>query len=246
MRPEIAREVRTHLRSARELLAALMKEAPDDAEVQFLQARVLLFVSRPGVAADRPSQQREEALEILRQLAEKQPENDVFRFELANALLPQPGQETDVNMLRTVVGHARKLVAQQPAHPEYQALLGRSLSLLGTRLLRDDRKTAEQDLREALAIETALVAATSTSQQRFFEQLMMTRWTLARLLLAEDKTDEARALLGQVADDLAKVAFLRPRFLFEDERQRGFLEVFERAGLGARAQAIREALAKRR
>jgi tetratricopeptide (TPR) repeat protein len=245
MRPD-AREVRTHLRDARELLAALMKEAPDDAEVQFLQARVLLFISRPGVG-DRPSQQREEALGILHKLVERHPENDDFCFELVNALLQQPVQEMDVETLRAAVEQARRLWKQQPLHPEYQSLLGRSLSMLGARLMRGDRKTAEHDLREALDIETALVAA--TPQARFFEQLMMTRWTLARLLLAEDKADEARALLGQVADDFPKVAdggFLRQRFLFEEERQRGFLEVFERAGLGARAQAIREALAKQR
>jgi tetratricopeptide (TPR) repeat protein len=208
---------------------------------------VLLFGSRPGVAADRPSQQREEALEILRQLVERHPENDDFRFEIVNGLLQQPVQEMDVDTLRAAVEHARRLRRQQPAHPEYQSLLGRSLSMLGARQMRGDRKTAEHDLREALDIETSLVAA--TPQPRFFEQLMMTRWSLARLLLAEDKTDEARALLGQVADDFPKVAdggFLRPRFLVEDERQRGFLEVFERAGLGARVQAIREALAKRR
>jgi len=95
---------------------------------------------------------------------------------------------------------------------------------------------------------TKLVADSSTPQQRFVEQLAMTRLTLARLLLADNKADEARALLVQVADDLDKLAdggFLRPRPLFADERRHGFFEVFERAGLGPRAQAIREALEKR-
>src|SRR5262249_9001304 len=118
-RQEIESEARKHLRAAREALAALEKDTPDHPEELFLQARVLLFGSRFG--AERAREQRQKGIAILQQLVDRQPQNDTFRFELADALLPPPGplgEEVDTDVLQQVVTHARELTKQQPAHPE--------------------------------------------------------------------------------------------------------------------------------
>jgi tetratricopeptide (TPR) repeat protein len=244
------REAREQLRVARDLLTGLLQESPEDPEVLLLQARVLIAEQRlPGSRDSAPEAGTSaKAVEILEKLVQRQPDNDLFRYELADALLPPPGRNAETAVVRTVLEHAKKLVEQQPAHVEYQALLGRAHSMLGRQLRRTDPEEAEKQLRAAVVVEEPLTKKQEGANMRFQEQFVMTRVELARLLSERGKQDEARTLLTQVVSQLQGV-LEKPtgmfRMLGDPERVRDLADQLERVGLGARAQQLRAAVERR-
>jgi tetratricopeptide (TPR) repeat protein len=244
------RESREQLRAARELLAGLLQETPEDPEVLLLQARVLIAEQRAPTSREQAPDPgpATKAIEILEKLVQRQPDNDLYRYELADALLPPPGRNADVAVIKTVLEHAEKLVAQQPAHVEYQALLGRAHSMLGRQLRRTDPEEAEKQLRAALAVEAPLSGKQESASPRFQEQFLMTRVDLARLLSERGKTEEARTLLTQVVAQLQAIAEKSPglpRGFGDPERLRDLWEQLDRAGLGARSQQLRALMDRR-
>jgi tetratricopeptide (TPR) repeat protein len=244
------RESREQLRTARELLAGLLLETPEDPEVLLLEARVLIAEQRAPTSRDQAPDPgpAAKAIEILEKLVQRQPDNDLYRYELADALLPPPGRSVDVAVAKVVLGHAEKLVTQQPSHLEYQALLGRAHSMIGRQLRRTDPDEAEKQLRAALAVEAPLASKQESASPRFQEQFLMTRVDLARLLSERGKNEEARTLLSQVVVQLqamAEKSVALPRAFGDPDRLRDLADQLERAGLSAKSQQLRALMERR-
>ena len=183
-------DARAAVQTAEELVDSLLGEEPENREFRALKARCLLLSSRlrsrpadgadPGADTAHENEQaraarRQEALDILRSLVAKNPEADLFRFELGEALLdewrregpgrgrredgggprqPRPVGDRDLLALREAKGHAAQLVANQPLLLEYQAQRGRAGSLLGRALLQRSEAATEPD-KAALRTEAA-------------------------------------------------------------------------------------------
>jgi tetratricopeptide (TPR) repeat protein len=146
--------VQKHLQAARELAAELRTEAPDDPEIQALQARCLCFRGGgrgrgPEALRDlatRRDQQFDEGLAMFRQLVANHPETDAYRFELCHVLAGDPRRLTrgrwrpedgaalarELASWQEAKGHADVLLARQPDFADYRALRARiGLGLAG-------------------------------------------------------------------------------------------------------------------
>ncbi|MCY2958352.1 MAG: serine/threonine-protein kinase [Planctomycetota bacterium] len=249
-RPEMVRDMQQQLRAAQVLLTDLLKETPEAPDVLLLQARVLIANLRPTVEGPQKSESadRATALAILTKLVEGQPDNDVFRFELAEALMSPPQRNLDAKTLSQILTHATQLVLQQPTNLDYQSLLARAHKGSGRALRRSkDLVGAERELRAAIAIEEPLAEIQSRSL-RFQEGLIQSRLDLAKLLLEQEKVDDARTQLTFICDQFAVLAERNgppPRSLSDPERIRELLDLLQRVGLTARGTQIRKQIERR-
>ncbi len=185
-----------HLQAAQQLLADLLVEQADDAEALFLLARCHLATARlPGERRGDDNPALERATSLLQQLVAKYPAVDDYRFELCMALVPER-RRPEVETMRACADHARVLVEHQPTHPEYRALLARSLSHLGSATHERDRAREPAaglaQLAEAERIQQDLAAA-APQTFRFAVELQDTRRRLMRVQLAAGEMAAAQA-----------------------------------------------------
>ena len=202
----LANEARDHLAAAMKLLVGLLAEQADDAESQFLQARCLLALARlprPDSEAER-AEARQHARTILDQLVTAHPDVESYRFEYAEALQPDRRSPEFVADLHRAVEHAEFLTGRQPEHPEYQRLLARSLSLLGSALHARDGATqpqaGAQELRRAVQLQRALAARGGTD--RIEMDLLDSVRRLLRVLVDAHEVAEAQPLAREFFDNL--------------------------------------------
>lgn len=258
---ELRQQSKSHLDAAQKILDELLAAAPDDAESQFLKARCLVVKARRSARSDGEKDPAAEAVEILDALVAAHPENDSFRFELCEALMPRirsrsgsaPGNPTaevpaPFDLDRAVV-EARTLVARRPDHVEYQAALARALSVLGARKheagqQKDPRAGIEQ-LEEALAIHARIRSASGPEPRFALDHAQ----TMRRLLRAKfDAGDLAGArALGREAvamlSEAARTGLLPP---LGEDRMDEFPQLLERIGLQDSARELIEADRRRR
>ena len=152
---ELMAAARQHLDAARELLAQLLVEDPDNPDFRALQARSLCFggppARPPGGRPDEPrdTDQRDKDLEaglaIFRDLVARFPDNEDYRLELCNVLAGDlrrtlrggrtrgegAALDTELANLREAKEHAEVLLQRQPDYAEYKALRGRIGAGLG-------------------------------------------------------------------------------------------------------------------
>ncbi len=229
---------RRHLAAAREELARLLAEDADEPEARALEARCLCFGAqlggRPRGADDPREKALREGLEIFRDLVERHPNADHYRFELCNTLagdlwrtlrgnpmrrVEADAQQRDVAQLEEAKRHAETLLRQQPDFVEYRALRGRIGTSLGTLLRlrsaqeegevrRATREAAEGELRAALAIEQQLLADAPqhASEPRFRLQSLVTRSSLGHLLADGARLPEAQAEAARLVADVQQAA----------------------------------------
>ena len=159
-----------------------------------------------------------------------------------------PQRNLDAKTLSQILTHATQLVLQQPTNLDYQSLLARAHKGSGRALRRSkDLVGAERELRAAIAIEEPLAEIQSRSL-RFQEGLIQSRLDLAKLLLEQEKVDDARTQLTFICDQFAVLAERNgppPRSLSDPERIRELLDLLQRVGLTARGTQIRKQIERR-
>lgn len=102
-------------------------------------------------------------------------------------------------------------------------------------------------MRAAIAIEEPLAEVQSRSL-RFQEGLIQSRLDLAKLLLEQEKVDDARTQLTFICNQFAVLAERNgppPRSLSDPERIRELLDLLQRVGLTARVTQIRKQIERR-
>jgi tetratricopeptide (TPR) repeat protein len=164
------------------LLQELEAANPQNHRVRALHARVLL----EGGSRASGSTERQEALEILRQLASVHPE--LYRYQLCKALLarvPMPGRgrpsessDDRQQLLREAENVAEQLFAAQPLYLESRAMLMKARSSYGMDLHvaarrletvpKDEQgKLAGAKLKSAVALGQGLIDADGVADMRY-------------------------------------------------------------------------------
>jgi tetratricopeptide (TPR) repeat protein len=166
------------------------------------------------VARERANAQRDRAIGLLRELVEKLPDDDVVRFELAEALVPNRGRgvprrpdapgdpaedQARAARWREVQMHARRLVAEHPSVSSYQALFARA-GVQAARDLRQQAAAAADDAQRAtlrrrmlVELEAAVAAAERSLRADGASPPPHVRTAVeARRLLAEGYVDDKR------------------------------------------------------
>lgn len=158
-------EVREHQVKARELLAGLQQEDPDNPELLLLEAKLLATEGRFGRRGAGEDPMRR-AIEVMEGLALRFPSNDAYRYFLVELYgmrdpgrfgrrpgpdRPERGERPDRPELtaehdaRKAVEHAEQLVRLAPQCRDYLASLGRARSRLGALLLWQARSLGPDD-----------------------------------------------------------------------------------------------------
>lgn len=259
---ELRQQLRGHLEAAQRILDGLLATAPDDSESKFLKARCLLVSARRGPRADAAEDPAVDAVKILTELVAAHPDNDSYRFELCDALMPrsrirgtaspppspsnEPSSPSDISR---AVEEARILVARRPDHVEYQAALARALSAMGARLhdadQKRDPKSGIAQLEEALAIHVAIRKGASKEPRFLLEQAQ----TMRRLLRAKFDAGDiegARQLGREAATMLSEASREGVIPQLGEERMEDFPQTLERLGLPEFAKELLDADRRRR
>ena len=148
-------------RKALEVLAELMQEDPDNPSVRHAQARAYHDLSLSFLRRNRPeaATARQQAQEILEQLAAEFPAVPDYRAELSELLISFPplGRIPFAKMAREMEKRYQRaielcadLVGKYPAVPEYQALHARCRTRLGVAQQAAGRPDAVSTLRQAV------------------------------------------------------------------------------------------------
>ena len=244
-------EARQCLAECAQLVEELRKEDPEQVEFQLLEARCLLAMDRAegGRNGSDSGTRTERAIALMEDLVARHPQDDAYRFELAEMLASPaqrrvPGSQvvaaaTPQELARLERGEAlaRQLVADHPDNVEYLRCLVRLRLRLGAALLQASQP---QRALEVVQKPVPLVAAPKSEGDRA-EAEVGNRVRLvaveARALFALGRQDEARAALerlfamlprGGMSDRLSAAPELR-----------SLAEILEPMGLGDRLRQLR-------
>ncbi|MGE3175645.1 MAG: protein kinase [Planctomycetota bacterium] len=269
----LAAEAKGHLDAAVALIDGLLRQQPDDAEVLFLQARCLLAQDalprgghEPGGGPpderppeDRPAagppsdvgtqdaRRRDAARLLLEQLVAAHPEQDDYRYELCATLLPdrRPAGPLALDDFAAALRHAEVLVAHQPRHAEFQALLARCLTAMG--VARHDREGAGPErpgvaeLERAVEIQRQLIrpADGEALDLPFLRDALLTLRQLVRVRLANDDREGARDGARELVQLLLRAKATGTRGMGPGGRE--LLPLLERLGLREQMELLRDA-----
>ena len=217
---ERLREAGDNNRRALDLLAELVRDAPDNPKYRLAMARSqrdrYLIATLDG-HRDEAAQAKQEAVRILEKLVDEVPQNPAYRAELAETYATVDFRNRDnsaaaaaADQLRKAVSIAVDLVARWPAVPAYKVTLAQVWGRL-TLAARsaDSPADAQEAAAKAVEVHKALVAE--------FPKITNYRFALARSLqqqadLASSASQpaKARASLEAAIAELEKLQGLAP------------------------------------
>ena len=196
------------------LLDELRQESDDPREIEVLLARnrrnkFVLELFRGKL--DAASKSLDEAIDLLKLLAERYPNDPEITFEMADLLSYASLRLMDVRedpteleyYLEQSVELATRLVKSNPKERAYQALLGNSYINLG--LMRNSlaQELAISELRQGETIFDKLVA-NEPNNFPYQLTLALTRKEIATILMADDRNVQAINSLDQAIEDISK------------------------------------------
>ncbi|MEQ1631365.1 MAG: serine/threonine-protein kinase [Planctomycetota bacterium] len=253
---QLQQEARAHLVAAQQALKALIAEETQNAEYPFLLARCLLEQARHASRGEPSTSntERTEAIALLRRLVEEHPQNDAYRFELCEAQLPPSRARgpagPSLALLEQLTAEARILVEHQPMHPEFQALLARTLSLWGSRLhehhAQQDPRAGLVQMEEALAVQRKLGNDRSPREPRFVFEEVATMRRMVRVLVDAGDLDAAKSTARQLMATLIEMQREGSGFGRMEERLGDLPQMLDRLGLGELMRELRDPERRRR
>jgi serine/threonine protein kinase len=192
-----------HLIEAVFLLEELTEEAPKEPEYQFLLACCYCDLAPASfvVAEQETHDYSAKAISILENLVTSYPEVSDYYYELAetysafdihNPEIRRGNSRDAVWRLREALDYSNALIARHPGVVDYTVLTATIHHKLGTMLRWSGRvNEAEAHFRQALGLQLQ----TAQLSNSYRAQLALIQQTLARLLMDDDRLEEAADLL---------------------------------------------------
>jgi tetratricopeptide (TPR) repeat protein len=212
---ERLREAVDNNHRALELLAALVRDAPDNPKYRLAMARSQrdrYLIAAFGGHRDEAGQAKQEAVRILEKLIAESPHNPTYRCELAETYATvdfrnrdKPTAAAAVDQLRQAVRIAADLVAQWAAVPAYKVTLAQAYGRLAQAARSADLPA---DAREAAAKAVGVGQALAAE----FPKVVTYRFALARslqqqaeLAISAGQPAQARASLEAAIAEFEKL-----------------------------------------
>jgi len=212
---ERLREAVDNNRRALDLLAALVRDAPDNPKYRLAMARSQrdrYQIAAFGGHRDEAGQAKQAAVRILEKLVAESPHNPTYRCELAETYATvdfrnrdKPTAAAAADQLRQAVRLAADLVAQWPAVPAYKVTLAQAYGRLA-QAARSGDLPADAQAAAAKAVEVGKALAAE------FPKVVTYRFALARslqqqaeLAISAGQPTQARTSLEAAIAELEKL-----------------------------------------
>jgi len=198
-------EIQAEFRQAIQLLDRLLQEEPQNADYLLTLARChrsLLPVAWTLDGSRSAATAKQQAIDILKQLANQKPDDPAIQFELSDTLAmtaqadaSQPLPDADVAVLQQALQLVSSLREKCPTAPEYAILQANVRQKLGTHFLAAKQWTDAQDHLMRAAEELERLVVSFPANPLLQTSLARVRWELADSLQRQGTLTSSRELL---------------------------------------------------